>query len=196
MPALRQRSWTMPEVQRLIDERPGYTPRYELLDGELLMTPSPSYRHQRLIGNVYVLLREYVERQRLGEAVISPAQVRLTADSYLEPDVFIVPAVDGRRPPAVDPTTHLLLAVELLSPSSIRHDRITKRRFFQRVHVPDYWIIDGEAELFEVWQPNDERPALIDSSFMWHPSGADEPLAVDVARFFAEAADGEPSAPE
>ncbi|HEY4217372.1 MAG TPA: Uma2 family endonuclease [Gemmatimonadaceae bacterium] len=193
MPALHRRRWTIRDVKRLIDERPAYTPRYELVDGELLLTPAPSYRHQRLIGAVYRLLHEYVDRHHVGEAVVSPAEVRLTPDSYLEPDVFVVPAVNGRRPPAVDPTTRILLAVEVLSPSSARHDRITKRRFFQRARLESYWIIDGEAELFEIWHPGDERPALVDGPFIWNPTGATEPLLVDVARFFAEAADTLPA---
>ena len=81
------------------------------------------------------------------------------------------------------------MAAEVRSPSSARHDRMTKRRFFQKVGLADYWIVDGEAELFEIWRPGDERPALIDGAFDWHPAGASEPLRVDVARFFAAAAD-------
>lgn len=193
MPALqqyrREHRWTTEEVDRLIEERPGYTPRYELVDGELLVTAAPNRSHQRLVGDLYVLLRAYVERNRLGEAVFSPATVRLAPNTRFEPDVFVIPAVDGRRPPMIDPVTNLLLAAEVLSPSSARHDRMTKRRFFQKVGLPDYWIVDGEAELFEIWHPADERPALIDDAFEWWPAGAAEPLRVDVARFFGAAAD-------
>jgi Uma2 family endonuclease len=193
MPAMHSRRWTLRDVKRLIDDRPAYAPRYELVDGELLVTPAPTYRHQRLIGAAYRLLYAYVEREHIGEAVVSPCAVQLTPDSYLEPDVFVVPAVNGHRPPAVDPTTRLLLAVEVLSPSSMRQDRITKRRFFQRTQLQDYWIIDGEAERFEIWHPGDERAALVEDSFPWNPTGAAEPLVVDVARFFADAGDAFPT---
>ena len=67
--------------------------------------------------------------------------------------------VDGRHAPDNLELTKALLISETLSPGSSRHDRITKRRAFQRNGVSDYWIVDGDAEVFEVWHPADERPA-------------------------------------
>ncbi|HEY4131769.1 MAG TPA: Uma2 family endonuclease [Gemmatimonadaceae bacterium] len=189
MPALRAHHWTVEEVDRLVEERPGYTPRYELVDGELLVTPSPAKRHQRLIGDLYMLLRPYVDQQRVGEVIFSPSTVRLTTDSRVEPDIFVIPAVFGRRQAATVPITNLSLAVEVLSPSSARYDRITKRRFYQRAGVPQYWIVDGEACLFEIWHPDDERPLIVDGAFDWQPDGAREALRIDVARLFASVAD-------
>ena len=82
-----------------------------------------------------------------------------------------------------------LVAAEVLSPSSARHDHFTKRRFFQKHRVPEYWVVDGEAEAFEVWQPGDDRPALIDDRLVWQPEGAPEPFELDVRAFFASVAD-------
>jgi Uma2 family endonuclease len=189
MPALRSHPWTVSEVDRLAKQRRGYTPRYELVDGELLVTLAPTKRHQRLLGDLYMLLRPYVDRRGLGEVILSPSTVKLTSDSRLEPDVFVVPAINGRRAPATDPTTDLLLAVEIVSPSSARYDRLVKRRFYQHAAVPQYWVIDGEANLFEIWHPTDQRPFVVDTTFEWQPDSSREPLHVDVARFFAAAAD-------
>lgn len=189
MPALRSHRWTVDEVDRLVDERPGYTPRYELVDGELLVTPAPATRHQRILGELYMVVRPYVDQRRLGEVIFSPSTVRLTADSRLEPDLFVIPPVNGRRQPASLPITSLSLAVEVLSSGSARYDRITKRRFYQRAGVPHYWVVDGEASLFEIWHPEDERPSIVDSAFEWRPDGAHEALRIDVARFFADVAD-------
>jgi Uma2 family endonuclease len=191
MPAIRKQRWTIEEVERLIDEREGYTPRYELVDGELLVTAAPSGRHQRIVWHLGLLLDPYVKVHRLGELRLGPGEVRLTPSEYFEPDVYVVPSVNGKRPRADALVDHLTLAAEVLSPSSVRHDRITKRRFFQRHGVPEYWVVDGDAEAFEVWRPNDERAALIDDTLVWHPDGASEPLMVDVKRFFAEVADDE-----
>jgi Uma2 family endonuclease len=195
MPALRQHDWTLEEVERLIDEREGYTPRYELVDGELLVTPSPNRRHQRILGDLYLLVRQYVQFHRLGEAVFSPSTVSLTPRSRLEPDLYVIPSVDGKRPRMLDPVTRLLLAAEVLSASSARHDRITKRRFLLKHGLPQYWVVDGEAEVFEVWKSGDERAALIDDRLIWQPAEHVPPFELDVRRFFADVAD-EPPTPE
>jgi Uma2 family endonuclease len=189
MPAAPPHLWTIDEVERLIDERDGYTPRYELVDGALLVTPSPSTRHQRIIGQLYVLLKPYVERHGLGEVRLGPGVVRLTPEAYFEPDLFVVPAENAKRPRASPPVTDLLLAIEVLSPSSVRHDRITKRKFFQRHRVPDYWVVDGDAQAFEVWRPDDHRASLVDEQLEWHPIGAPELFTLNVREFFAEVAD-------
>jgi Uma2 family endonuclease len=189
MPAIQQHYWTIEEVEHLMDEREGYTPRYELVDGELLVTPSPSRRHQRILGELYVLIRQYVQLHNLGEAVFSPSTVKLTPKSHLEPDLYVIPSVNGKRPRLLDPVTTLLLAAEVLSPSSARHDRITKRRFFLRYGLPEYWVVDCEAEVFEVWRAGDERAALIDDRLIWQPVEHVPPFELAVRRFFADVAD-------
>src|SRR3954471_337853 len=98
MSALSQRLWTIDDVERLMEERPGYAPRYELIDGELLVTPAPNNRHQRIVGELFVLVREYVKRYRLGEARFSPSTVTLTPQTRVEPDLYVIPVVDGRMP--------------------------------------------------------------------------------------------------
>jgi Uma2 family endonuclease len=189
MPVIEKHHWTIDEVERLIDAREGLTPRYELVDGELLVTPGPSGRHQRIVGRLFLLLDEYVGRNRLGEVRLGPGEVKLVPHNHFEPDLFVIPAVNGKRPRADDPVTRLLLAVEVLSTGSIRHDRITKRRFFQKHGVPEYCVVDGAAEAFEVWRPGDERAALLDERLVWQSEVATEPFTLDIRRFFADVAD-------
>jgi Uma2 family endonuclease len=191
MPAIRKHHWTLVDVERLMDARDGFTPRYELVDGELLVTPAPSGRHQRIVGHLFLLLHAYVARNGLGEVRLGPGEVKLAPESRFEPDVFVIPAVGGRLPRANDPVTRVLLAAEVLSPSSSRHDRITKRRFFQRHDLPEYWVVDGEAEAFEIWHPGDERAALVDDPFSWLPEGAREPFILDVKQFFEDVRDAD-----
>jgi Uma2 family endonuclease len=189
MPAIAKHVWTIDEVEQLVEQRTGYTPRYELVDGELLVTPAPSRRHQRILAELFVLIRAYVKRNRLGEAVFSPSTVRLTPTSRFEPDLFVIPAEGGRMPRLSVPVTRLLLAAEVLSPSSARHDRFIKRRFFQKHRMPEYWVVDGEAQAFEVWHPGDDRAALIDDRLVWRPTAAPESFELDVRAFFASIAD-------
>ena len=190
MPALRPRHriWTVDEVERLVAEREGYTPRYELVDGELLVTPAASGRHERIVGELFARLREYVIANHLGEVRFGRA--RLTLDTRFEPDLFVVPSVDGKRPRADDAAIiEASLIVEVLSPSSLRHDRFTKRRFFQRHGVPVYWIVDPDGESIEIWRPGDERPEVRDDVATWLPETATSDFTLDIKEFFAEVAD-------
>jgi Uma2 family endonuclease len=189
MPALHQRRWTMADVERLADEQVEPIQRYELVDGELLVTPSPTDRHQRIVGELFVLLREYVKRHRLGEVRLGPARARIVEDARFEPDLFVVSATDQGLPRAEEPITPLLLVVEVLSAGSARHDRITKRRFFQSHGVPEYWVVDGEAEAIEVWRPNDARAVLVDDRLSWRPTLDGPALEIDVSALFADVAD-------
>jgi Uma2 family endonuclease len=190
MSAIRPHRWTRAEVDRLVDARPGYTPRYELVDGELLVTPTPSHRHQRIILRLVELLWPYVAEHKLGEIFLGPAELPLVTGERYEPDLFLVPLLDGRRPPTPLGITTPVLIAETLSPGSSRHDRITKRHAFQRNRVAEYWIIDGDAQVFEVWHPDDERPAIVDERLVWSPAVAPVPFELDVPAFFASVADG------
>jgi Uma2 family endonuclease len=194
MSAVRQGRWTREDVALLVEERDGYSPRYELVDGELLVTPGPNGRHQRIALELAVLLREYVIREQLGEVRLGPGEIDLDGESRFEPDIFIVAAVDGRRAPANDPVTSPVLICDVLSPGSARHDRITKRRAFQRHAIREYWVVDGNSEAIEVWRPGDERAALIDGALTWMPAGCAEPFTLNVKAFFAADADDPPPA--
>lgn len=90
-----------------------------------------------------------------------------------------------RRVATADPPIReLLLAVEVLSPSSSRHDRVRKRPLYQR-HLPDYWIVDLDARLIERWRPGDDRPELLTEALSWHPTGAVTPFTLDIPAYFA-----------
>jgi Uma2 family endonuclease len=181
MPAETARHWTAREVRELIAAAPLATPRYELVDGELLVTPGPGAFHQRAVVKLIVALDAYLERERIGHVVTSPSDVELEPEFVTQPDVFVVPMAEWRRVATEGmPIRELLLAIEVLSPSSSRHDRVRKRPLYQR-HVHDYWIVDLDARLFERWTPGDERPQVITETLVWHPAGAANPLTLNVA---------------
>ncbi|MGH7720149.1 MAG: Uma2 family endonuclease [Gemmatimonadaceae bacterium] len=187
MPA-QAKQWTADQVRELIDETQP-SPRYELIDGELLVTPSPTHDHQEGVGRLWQPLHAYVRVQRIGWAFFSPSDVELAPDTIVQPDVFVAPLVDGRRPRGRVRIRTLLLAAEVLSPSSARHDRVTKRRFYQRTGVPEYWVVDLDARIIERWRRGEERAQLVDDRLEWHPDGAVEPFVLDVGRYFAEVND-------
>ena len=178
--------WTADRVRHeLIDEnRP--TPRYEFIDGELLVSPSPEYHHQRAVVELYVLLREYLAREPVGEALVSPSDVEVAPNTTAQPDVFVIAADEVarlRRRRGYEPIRDILLAVEVLSPSSVRADRVKKRRFYLRTGV-EYWVVDLDTRVIERNAPGDPRVELHDDQLVWHPAGAAGPLVVDVADYF------------
>jgi Uma2 family endonuclease len=185
MPAQSARRWTAREVRELIDAAPLATPRYELVDGELLVTPAPSPFHQRAVVELIVALNAYLHVERIGHVLTSPSDVELEPEFITQPDIYVVPMAEWRRLASNDATVReLLLAIEVLSPSSSRHDRVRKRPLYQR-HVPAYWIVDLDARLFERWTPGDERPEWLTETLAWHPAGAMTPFTLNVPAFFA-----------
>ena len=184
MPAELRRRWTAREVRDLIAAAPLATPRYELVDGELLVTPSPGAPHQSAVGVLFVALDSYVREHRLGRAISSPSDVELEPEFITQPDIFVVPTNEWRRVMREGlPIRELLLAIEVLSSSSSRHDRVRKRPLYQR-HVPAYWIVDLDARLIERWTSIDERPELLTETLSWHPAGATTAFSLDLTAFF------------
>ncbi len=102
----------------------------------------------------------------------------------MQPDVFVVPA---RETTAQDWSSiqTLLLAVEVVSPSSARSDRIVKRQLYQDHGVSTYWIVDPDAQVVEVWRPDDERPEIVTDVLRWRVGAAGEELAIDLGELFA-----------
>ena len=185
MPA-SQRRWTTDEVRALMDEtRPA--PRYELIDGELLVTPSPGSPHQAVVGMLYAIVRAYVDAHGLGRVFLSPADLELRPRQITQPDIFVVPpgVRPGRRWRGV---RTLLLAVEVLSEGSRRHDRVTKRHHYQDVAVSEYWIVDIEGGVVERWRPTDDRPEITAGTFSWQPDTRVPALVIDLATLWTEAA--------
>ena len=175
-------SWTAEMVRAL----PADGTRYEVVDGELFVTPAPSFDHQEAVAQLWARVQPYVKAHVVGHAAMSPADVELDPHTLVQPDLFVVPLTDGRRPKRWSDVTGLILAVEVLSPSSARADRTVKRRLYQRAGVAEYWIVDLDGRLVERWRPADERPELLAETLDWRPVGTAEPLTLDLPRFFAD----------
>lgn len=124
--------------------------RYELLEGDLQMTPAPNPRHQRISRRIGVALNEHVEKHALGEVFHSPIDVVLSQTTVVQPDILFISRarseIVGREAITAAPD----LVVEILSPSSTERDRVTKRRLYGRFGVREYWIVDPEARSIEV----------------------------------------------
>ena len=157
--------------------------RYEVVHGELLVTPAPRAWHQEIVLRVAHLLRDYTRHAGVGHVFHSPADISWSDDTRVQPDVFVVPLGQARTLDWTQMQT-LLLAVEVLSPSTARADRFTKRRLYQEVGIPTYWIVDPEAHTIEVWAPGATWPTLERETVTWLPEGAGEPLRIGMAELF------------
>jgi Uma2 family endonuclease len=176
--------WTAYDVRALMEASPTHWPRYEAIDGELIVTPAPRLAHQEILELLRDVLKPYVARYALGRVLGSPADLELEKDSIIQPDLFVVPASLSHAREWAEVTT-LLLAIEVLSPSSRTRDRLIKRRLLQRVAVPEYWVVDLSRRLVERWRPGDRHAELLASSLRWHPPGPDESLTTDLPSLFA-----------
>jgi Uma2 family endonuclease len=179
----KQGEWTVEDMWALLPDDDGK--RYEVIDGVLYVTPSPSNPHQDAVGPLYLLLYEYLRRSKAGWVRISPADVRFGPRRGVQPDVYVAPMIRGRRPHTWQDITHLLLAVEVLSPSTASRDRGVKRRLYQEI-ADEYWIVDIDARIVERWRPGDTRPEVLDTTLTWQPAEAAETFTLDLAAFFRD----------
>lgn len=181
MPAALDRYYTREEVLAL----PEDGNRYELVHGELLVSPSPRWRHQRVVLELAVRLRDYARRYALGEVLVSPADISFggRSDVLVQPDVFVVgPEYRGETEWGV--IRSLALVAEVVSPGTARFDRFTKRRLYQEMRVPLYWILDADRRRAEVWTPEATAPVFQEELLTWHPTGCAEPLVMPLAELF------------
>lgn len=174
--------WTAEMLRALPDDGK----RYEIVRGGLLVTPAPSFTHQRAVKRLMFALDAYLQRAARAEVLHAPADVELEADSIVQPDLFVFPREPGRKVRRSADAGRLLLAVEIISPSTARYDRLLKRRLYLEHGIAEYWIVDCDARCVERWRPGDERPAIVAETLEWR--GADEasPLMIDLPAFFAE----------
>lgn len=182
MPALEPRVWTAAAVQALPDDPAN---RIECVDGALLVTPAPRTVHQSAVTVLAIRLHEALRPTGAGAVFVAPADWVLDARTLVQPDLFVVPLVEGRRPRTDEERGHPLLFVEVLSPGSARYDRGVKRVRYQRAGI-EYWVVDLDARLVERWMPADDRPTIHDERMAWHPAGAPVPVVVELAPFFDE----------
>jgi Uma2 family endonuclease len=171
--------WTADMVRALPDDGN----RYEVVWGELLVTPAPRPWHQIVLARLQFALQKHLEHHHSAHVLASPADISWGPDILVQPDLFVVPldelrALDWQR------IKGLILAVEVLSPSTARHDRFTKRRLYQQVGIPHYWIVDPEARAVEVWTPGVTVPAIERERLSWTAPGDDTALTIDLAELF------------
>lgn len=137
------RPLTAADLEHMPDE--GH--RYELIDGTLIVTPSPAVPHQVVVGNLHVWLRSVVPDDL--RVMLAPLDVTVSEVTVLQPDLLVATreALSGRTMVGIP-----LLAIEVLSPSTRLVDLNLKRAAFERAGVESYWVVDPEEPSLTAWR--------------------------------------------
>jgi Uma2 family endonuclease len=173
------RPYTVEEVLAFPDDGN----RYELVDRQLLVTPAPAQRHEIVVVRLAFCVEQHL-RSFPGAAImfVSRGDVIWGPGEYVQPDLFVVPA-DQVTGDWRDCQT-LLLAAEIVSPSSAQADRVRKRRLYQRRGVAAYWVVDPDARVVEVWRPDQDRPEIVTDVLRWRVTPEASDLVIEVPNLF------------
>jgi Uma2 family endonuclease len=124
--------------------------RYEIVDGEVYVTPAPNVRHQNIVLFLARQVADHLDRHGGGRVYVAPLDVVLSPTDVVEPDVLFVADGDAHRLTPANLQGPPTLAVEVLSDA--RHDRVHKRRLYAKFGVAEYWIVDPDGERVEVYR--------------------------------------------
>ena len=164
------------------------TQRFQLLDGELIVAPAPTTRHQTISRRLERALEDFVLPNHLGQIFDAPTHVVLSDHDVAQPDLVFVSTARS-----IIVTVHNIqgapdLVVEVLSPSTADQDRGPKRGLYQRHGVQEYWLVDPDANTIEVLTT--AEPGLTTAATYTQdgvlPSPLLEGLSIDLAPIFAE----------
>ena len=180
--------WTVDDLEQLPDDGN----RYEILHGELLVTPLPTWGHQGVAVRLTLSIGQWC-RAHPDWSLRAPGGVYISTTTWLEPDVAVYRAPDladvswKELPPPV-------LVVEVLSPSTTRRDRFRKRPAYLSHGVGEMWTVDAQARTIERWTSASEFPDLCHDTFLWTPPApipaGTQPLEVSFVELFGPPPDG------
>jgi len=128
---------------------------YELAEGELHVTPSPSPQHQWICKTLQRQLEAYFEGRGLGRVYNAPTDVVLTKHDVFVPDIVVVTDRAAFTDRAIEGPP--LLVVEVLSPSTSQYDRTTKAHRYAALGVEHYWIVDMDMQAIEMYRRCENR---------------------------------------
>jgi Uma2 family endonuclease len=177
--ATNTKVWTLEELHSLPDD--GNT--YELVRGELFVTPPPTVNHEEIDARLNRMLVPFVAVHQLGN-VYHPRAVVQFQRSQVEPDLMVRPShPDPAAGWAVWPVPFLV--IEIISPSTRRRDHEQKKSLYMEAGVAEYWIVDPEDRSIRVVRPG-EADRVERERVSWLPPGADVVLTVSIDDVFGE----------
>ncbi|GAB3640947.1 Uma2 family endonuclease [Spirosoma arcticum] len=133
----------------------------ELIDGQIVPRNYPTATHQRILADLHLIIGSHVKTSQLGRVLFAPFGVVLDDFDDVQPDLMFVTAAKQNiiREDGIFGIPDLL--VEIISPSSIRTDRGKKFKLYERMDVPEYWIVDINNRSIEVYQRQESGYELV-----------------------------------
>jgi Uma2 family endonuclease len=162
MAGIEERRTTRQAVRLTYDDFvhfPDDGKRHELIDGEHYVTPSPNIRHQRILGNLHLLIGNWLEAHPIGQAFMAPLDVVLSNHDVVEPDLLYLSnerAAQTMTPANIRGVPELV--VEIASEGTRRRDETIKRRLYERVGVAEYWVVDPVIDVVRVYRQESAGP--------------------------------------
>jgi Uma2 family endonuclease len=172
---LETRPWTVAERDRLPDDGN----RYEVVDGELFVTPCPDPHHQLVAEALGDRLKPFVRSLGLGTVFVSPTDVIFSKRDVVIPDVVVYPFDRQHAPQSWKDAPKPILVVEVRSPTTWRRDIGPKRRLYVEREVPEYWIVDQDDRSVTVVRPGYEDVHVKDV-LRWMPRGDASPDVLEI----------------
>jgi len=126
--------------------------RYEIIDGELFVTPAPNFQHQIVVTNLVYFLCAFLRDRPLGRVIVSPFDVVFSQFDVAEPDILYVSKARATVLTKKNAQGSPDLVVEVLSKSTKKIDRTTKLKLYARFGVQEYWIIDSDGISAQIYR--------------------------------------------
>jgi len=124
--------------------------RYQIIEGEIYMVPAPAPYHQDILGKLFVLLLTFVEERGLGRVYLAPCDVILSEVDIVQPDIFFISKEREHIITEKNIRGAPDLAIEILSQSTAKFDKMVKMKLYERSEVKEYWLVYPDREEIEV----------------------------------------------
>lgn len=133
---------------------------YEIINGELIMTPAPVPKHQLIHRKIQNRLTNFVEENRLGEILYAPCDVLLSETNLVQPDIFFIAKANRKIIGEKNIQGIPDLIIEILSPTTAYYDLIEKKELYEKFGVKEYWIVDPKKKWIEIYTLEERKYKL------------------------------------
>ena len=159
--------------------------RYETVRGELLVTPPPGGKHQYFVEELVDIVGAYLKSNGLERPFRVTADISFDRDTLVQPDIFVADLTVFKQTWDWADIRSFQLVVEVVSPSSEKTDRTTKRRLYQEQLIPEYWVVDIDQRQIEVWTPKARFPVIERERLTWRHPALDNDCVIELPKLFS-----------